>query len=84
MMPRNGEVLQEAPLPGGGMLCGLCADGRRVYVAAYEHDSSKLHLLAARRAPMSEESPVAQPEQLSNRPVSRRVLRPVTPGWYQT
>ena len=33
------------------MLCGLCGDARRVYVAGYEASEGRLHVLAARRAP---------------------------------
>lgn len=77
-------VLQEAELPGssraaaGGaasnphLLCGLCVDARRVYVAGYLADERKLHVLVA-RPPADDVADGHQPQQQS-------ALRPPTAG----
>eukprot|EP00965_Chrysotila_dentata_P119135 3938743-Pleurochrysis_carterae.AAC.5 len=109
-LPSSGEVLQDVDLPGDGLLCGLCSDARRAYVAAYDAQKQQLHVMAARRPPSADgrrstSSPshahshthshahapgyapayapayapgVASPAQ--ERPVSRRMFRPVTPA----
>lgn len=69
-------VLQEVELPGGPLssrlLCGLCADARRVYVAGYVAEERQLHILAAR--PPATESASSGGDQGSP------YLRPPTAG----
>ena len=91
-------VLQEAELPGSGhaggggaasgphLLCGLCVDARRVYVAGYVADERKLHVLVARPPADDATGGQQQQQQSALRPptagprAGRRAGRPVADG----
>lgn len=51
LTPQHGSLLHEMDLPGENVLCGICADARRLFVAGYEADQSRLYLIAARPPP---------------------------------
>eukprot|EP00967_Tisochrysis_lutea_P091841 scaffold132180_cov31-Tisochrysis_lutea.AAC.1 len=59
---QHGSLLHTTDLPGNGVLCGICADARRLFVAGFEAEQSRLYLIAAR--PTS--SRVAENQQESN------------------
>jgi len=72
-----GASLQLAALPGEGILCGLCADARRIYVAGYESTAGRLHVLAARAAPSGERGGDGTDKGL-DRPTTAGLCRPLT------